>query len=38
MKKFIALALAAAAVTFVMTVWSGVVYLKTYWKYLDKNM
>lgn len=30
--------LAAAAVTFVMTVWSGVVYLKTYWKYLDKNM
>lgn len=30
--------LAAAAVAFVMTVWSGVVYLKTYWKYLDKKM
>ncbi len=29
---------AAAAVTLVMTVWSGVVYLKTYWKYLDTKM
>lgn len=28
----------AAAVTLVMTVWSGVVYLKTYWKYLDTKM
>ena len=25
-------------ITLVMTVWSGVVYIKTYWKYLDKNM
>ena len=30
--------LAASVVTFVMTVWSGIVYLKTYWKYLDKKM
>jgi CDP-diacylglycerol--glycerol-3-phosphate 3-phosphatidyltransferase len=30
--------IAASAVTLVMTVWSGVVYLKTYWKYLDKRM
>lgn len=29
--------LAASVVTFVMTVWSGIVYLKTYWKYLDKK-
>lgn len=29
---------AAAAVTLVMTVWSGIVYLKTYWKYLDTKM
>lgn len=29
---------ASAAVTLVMTVWSGVVYIKTYWKYMDKNM
>lgn len=29
---------AAAAVTLVMTVWSGVVYIKTYWKYLDPKM
>ena len=28
----------SAAVTLVMTVWSGVVYIKTYWKYMDKNM
>lgn len=28
----------SAAVVLVMTVWSGIVYLKTYWKYLDKNM
>ena len=25
-------------ITLVMTVWSGIVYIKTYWKYLDKNM
>ena len=25
-------------ITLVMTVWSGVVYIKTYWKYLDNNM
>ena len=30
--------IAASVVTLVMTVWSGVVYVKTYWKYLDKNM
>ena len=30
--------LAASAVSLVMTVWSGIVYLKTYWKYLDKKM
>jgi CDP-diacylglycerol--glycerol-3-phosphate 3-phosphatidyltransferase len=29
--------IAASAVTFVMTVWSGVVYIATYWKYMDKN-
>lgn len=29
---------AAAAVTLVMTIWSGVVYIKTYWKYLDPKM
>ena len=29
--------IAASAVTFVMTVWSGVVYITTYWKYMDKN-
>lgn len=28
----------SAVVVLVMTVWSGIVYLKTYWKYLDKNM
>lgn len=30
--------IAASVVTLVMTVWSGIVYLKTYWKYLDKKM
>lgn len=30
--------IAASVVVLVMTVWSGVVYLKTYWKYLDKKM
>lgn len=25
-------------ITLVMTVWSGIVYVKTYWKYMDKNM
>ena len=30
--------IAASAVTLVMTVWSGIVYIKTYWKYMDKNM
>ncbi len=28
----------AAAVTLFMTVWSGWIYLSTYWKYLDKDM
>lgn len=28
----------SSLITLVMTVWSGVVYIKTYWKYLDKNM
>ena len=28
----------SALLTLVMTVWSGIVYIKTYWKYLDKNM
>ena len=36
--EYYPITLAASAVTFVMTVWSGVVYIKTYWKYLDKNM
>ena len=30
--------IAASIVTLVMTIWSGVVYLKTYWKYLDKRI
>jgi len=30
--------IAASVVTMVMTVWSGIVYIKTYWKYMDKNM
>ena len=29
---------AASVVTLVMTVWSGIVYIATYWKYLDKRM
>lgn len=29
--------IAASVVVLVMTVWSGVVYIKTYWKYMDKN-
>ena len=29
---------AASVVTLVMTVWSGIVYIATYWKYLDKKM
>ena len=28
----------SAAIVLVMTVWSGAVYIKTYWKYLDKDM
>ena len=28
----------SAAVTLFMTIWSGWIYLSTYWKYLDKNM
>lgn len=28
----------SSLITLVMTVWSGVVYIKTYWKYLDNNM
>lgn len=32
------LTIAASAVTLVMTVWSGIVYIKTYWKYMDKNI
>ena len=28
----------SSLITLVMTVWSGVVYIKTYWKYLDKNI
>ena len=30
--------LVASVITLVMTVWSGIVYIATYWKYLDKNM
>lgn len=30
--------IAASAVALVMTIWSGIVYIATYWKYLDKNM
>lgn len=29
--------IAASVVALVMTIWSGIVYLTTYWKYLDKN-
>ena len=29
--------IAASVVSLVMTVWSGVFYIATYWKYLDKN-
>ena len=28
----------SSVLTLVMTVWSGVVYIATYWKYMDKNM
>jgi phosphatidylglycerophosphate synthase len=28
----------ASAVTLFMTVWSGWIYISTYWKYLDKSM
>ena len=28
----------SSLLTLVMTVWSGIVYIATYWKYLDKNM
>lgn len=28
----------SSLITLVMTVWSGIVYIATYWKYLDKNM
>ena len=30
--------IAASVVTLIMTVWSGIVYVKTYWKYLDNRM
>lgn len=30
--------IASSVVTLVMTVWSGIVYIATYWKYLDKRM
>lgn len=30
--------IAASAVALVMTIWSGIVYIATYWKYLDKKM
>ncbi len=30
--------IASSVVTLVMTVWSGIVYIATYWKYLDKKM
>ncbi len=29
--------IAASVFVLIMTVWSGIVYIKTYWKYLDKN-
>ena len=28
----------SSIVTLVMTIWSGIVYIATYWKYMDKNM
>ena len=28
----------SSLITLVMTVWSGIVYIATYWKYLDKNI
>ena len=30
--------LISSVLTLVMTVWSGIVYIKTYWKYMDKNI
>lgn len=36
--SFYPITIAASIVVAVMTVWSGIVYIKTYWKYLDKNM
>lgn len=36
--SFYPITIAASAVTLVMTVWSGIVYIKTYWKYMDKNI
>ena len=30
--------IAASIVALVMTIWSGIVYIATYWKYLDKKM
>jgi CDP-diacylglycerol--glycerol-3-phosphate 3-phosphatidyltransferase len=30
--------IAASVVALVMTIWSGIVYIATYWKYLDKKM
>ena len=35
---FYPITLLASLVTLVMTVWSGVVYISTYWKYMDKKM
>ena len=36
--EYYPITLISSLITLVMTVWSGVVYIKTYWKYLDKNM
>ena len=36
--EFYPITIVSSAITLVMTVWSGIVYIATYWKYLDKKM
>ncbi len=36
--NFCPITIVSSAITLVMTVWSGIVYIATYWKYLDKKM
>lgn len=35
--KYFPITIISAAITLIMTVWSGVIYLKAYWGHLDKN-